>query len=170
MCVHVFVLVGFSPARSQLKHRLGHEHESHNLGVCVSVCHCVCVCACVFSIHPSPRSLQKTKTTAVKGIMPGGNGREKLPITQTQTHTYAPCHDAHPDIPSQLLTPRAQPAQVDILHKHTHIKNIQTVCKNRCSDRSVCFILRQVSVLLSTILTLRLLCFLTSSHPNEKQT
>lgn len=121
------------------------------------VCVTVCVYACVFSIHPSPRSLQKTKTTAVKGIMPEGNGREKLPITQTQTYTYAPCHDVHPDIPSQLLTPHAQPAQVDILHKHTHIKNIQTVCKNRCSDRSLClccFFPRQVSLLLSTILTL----------------
>lgn len=34
-CMCVFVLVGFSPARSQLKRRLGHEHESQNLGVCV---------------------------------------------------------------------------------------------------------------------------------------
>lgn len=141
------------------------------------MCVNVCVRVCVFSIHPFPRSHQKTKTTAVKGIIPRGNGREKLPITQRQTHrhthVYAPCHDVHPDIPSQLLKPHAQPVQVDILHKHTYsIKNMHTIHRNRCSDRSVCLrqvvvctvFSRQVSVLLSTILTLYVLCCLTSSH------
>ena len=58
------------------------------------MCVCVCVCAtmsvCVFSMHPSPRSHQKTKTTAVKGIIPRGKGRENLPIMNTQTHTRSP--------------------------------------------------------------------------------
>lgn len=59
MCVCVFVLVRFSPARSQLKHRLSHEHESQSSGVCVlNVCVCVRVCACMcflntpFSVLP----------------------------------------------------------------------------------------------------------------------
>lgn len=38
VCAYVCVFsvqVGPGPARSQLKRRLGHEHQSHNLGVCV---------------------------------------------------------------------------------------------------------------------------------------
>lgn len=140
-----------------------------------TTCACVspCVCAWVFSTHPSPRSLQKTKTTAVKGIMPRGNCGEKLPIMPPQTHMYAPCHDVLPDTPSQLLMPRAQPAQVDILHKHTHQKYTHRVQEQVQRQVCVCVVDFSHAGICSSFQysnTLRCVRFLTFSHPVEKQT
>lgn len=49
---------------------------------------CVCVCVFVFSIQPSPHSLQKTKTTAVKGIIPRGKSRKNAHLSHTHKYTH----------------------------------------------------------------------------------
>lgn len=104
---------------------------------------CVSDCVC-FLNAPFSSYRPKTKTTAVREIIPGGKGRGKFANhAGANTNTYPPCHDVHRGSPSQFLTPLAQLAQMDILQKHKHtrasdIKNTHTVFENRCRERSVC--------------------------------
>lgn len=60
------------------------------------------------------------------------------------THIHTPCRDAHPDTLSQLLTPRARPAQVDILHKW----KIYTQFARTGAATDLCVCVRSLSALL----------------------
>lgn len=136
---------------------------------------CVSDCVC-FLNAPFSSYRPKTKTTAVSEIIPGGKGRGKIANhAGANTNTYPPCHDVHQGSPSQFLTPRAQPAQMDILQKHKHtrasdIKNTHTVFRTGAErDLCACVVLLSsvLSVLLSSILTLPALTPLTSSDPDS---
>ena len=91
--------------------------------------------------------------------------------TDAHTHMYAPCHDVHPGTPSQLLTPRAQPVQVDILQEHTQHQKYTHNGTDAVTDPSVCIRCCALCCLFPYrypffLLLFWHLCFLTSSHPN----
>lgn len=120
----------------------------------VCECHCECACVCFFSIHSSPRSHQKTNTTAAKGIIPWGNGREKLPIMQTQTHTHLVM------MLIQILPHSRQRLVHSLLRWISYInKNIHTEFARTSALTDLCVCVRSLSALFfSTILTLFIFC------------